>query len=987
MSSLAQPADGTDRPHRSEPVTTVGRATDEFPPEASVWPADLSRRDFLQVMAASIALAELSGCNRPPSKTIVPYVTAPERALADGPVYYATAMSWEGYGRGLLARSNSGRPTKLDGNPAHPESLGATDAITQAAVLSLYDPDRSKTPRYHGAPIDWAEFQEQWLTEHARLQANHGAGFAVLTEPTTSPTVTRMIHRLLDRFPSARWYQHTPLARYDRDGRQDDYDFTRADVILAIEADFLLQHPASLRYTRAFSGRRRIENGRVNANRLYVIEAGPTLTGSMADHRLPASPHHARRLLAAIENALDHRPIGNDLSAVEQRTVEALAADLQAKAPNVVCVAGVECDDDIRAWADAINVRLHADGVTWHSLPSVRSDPDRRCAGDLAAAVRAIHDGQIRTLIIAGCNPAYTAPADLQFATALEKVPLRIHLGTHVDETAVACDWHIPESHFLECWSDVRAYDGTASIIQPLISPLYASRSLEELLSFLNEPPGRDGYDLVRETWQANRPSADFEQTWNGWLNTGLVDGTQNSRSKPSPPARAVGLQTSTSAPAVTVLIRPDPTIRDGRWANNGWLQELPKQNSQMVWDNAMYVSLAFAERENLTNGDEVELRRGSDRLRAPAWIAPGLAADCVVIHLGYGRTRAGRVGDNRGFDAYRFRRSHRLWSDDLDHVAPAHGHGWLVSTQTHFTMEGRDIVRTASAADPAHTAGLRPRTEPSLYPDWSYPSYRWAMLIDLGTCIGCKACVLACQAENNIPVVGKDQVARGREMHWIRVDRYFEGDPQNPQVLHQPVPCMQCETAPCELVCPVAATVHSSEGLNDMVYNRCVGTRYCSNNCPYKVRRFNFLNFQPPKDSPLYLQKNPDVTVRARGVMEKCTYCVQRIDAGRITAEKANRRVRDGEIRTACQDACPAEAIVFGDLSDPQSLVSRRKREPTEYALLEELNTRPRTTYLARLRNQNPALVGHEVPVRPNDTTNHAARGPVRSYLAAPDA
>ncbi|HTL66058.1 MAG TPA: 4Fe-4S dicluster domain-containing protein [Lacunisphaera sp.] len=956
------------------------RRDDEFAPGSESWPEGMSRRRFLELMAASLALAGLGACNRPPDGTIVPYVVPPDREMLEDALYYATAMPWDGYARGVLARSHSGRPTKLEGNAVHPDSLGATDALTQAAVLALYDPDRSRAPRRGGQVASWARFEDEWLGVHRDLLSRHGRGLALLTEPTTSPTELRCIHALLDRLPAARWFQHTALARFDRDGRQDDYDFGRADVVLAVEADFLFDHPSSLRYARAFASRRRVEGGRVNANRLYVIEASPSVTGSMADHRLAASPAHARRLLAALGDLLDGNKPSPALAHEERRVLAALARDLQGKAPNVVCVAGESCDDAVRDWCAARNARLGAACVTHHALPAIRSDADPRSAGDLGAAVQAMQAGGIDTLVVVGANPAYTAPADLEFARAMARVARRIHLGSHVDETAALCPWHLPEAHFLEAWSDLRAYDGTASIVQPLIAPLYGSRTAAEFIGFLAAPAGRNGYDLVRETWQ-HHGGADFEAAWVRWLNTGVVDGTTASRSKPTAPAKAPDLRAGASSSGVMLTIRPDPTVRDGRWANNAWLQELPKQNSQLVWDNAVFVSPTLAATLQIENGDVVQLSVAANgrspisgrteparsagstnpnegpTVEGPAWIALGQADDCVTVSLGYGRTAAGRVGNAVGFDAYPLRQSASPWAREGVTVRKLGRRHALVSTQTHFAMEGRDIVRVALASDPAGTAGRPPETPPSLYPPVEYPEYRWGMLIDLGACIGCKACVAACQAENNIPVVGKEQVGLGREMHWIRVDRYHSTKPGEPPVLHQPVPCMQCENAPCELVCPVAATVHSSEGLNDMVYNRCVGTRYCSNNCPYKVRRFNFLDFRAPADSPVNLQKNPEVTVRARGVMEKCTYCVQRINAGRITAEKANRRIRDGDVRTACQQACPTEAIVFGDLNDPAARVVARKAEPTHYALLEELNTRPRTTYLAR--TTNPALAG----------------------------
>ncbi|HZZ57569.1 MAG TPA: hypothetical protein VFE31_07040 [Opitutaceae bacterium] len=930
----------------------------EFAPGADTWPEELSRRQFLELAGGTLALAGLAGCNRQPEKFIVPYVDPPPRELTGGPVFYATAMPWEGYGRGLLARANSGRPTKLEGNPSHPDSLGATDAVTQAGVLSLYDPDRSQAPRRGGEPSNWETFQDEWLARHRELDARGGEGFALLTEPTTSPALLRAIGRLLQRFPRAKWYQHTALFRYDQAGLQEDYDFARADVILGIDADFLLQHPAALRYARAFAGRRRLEKGRADSNRLYMLEATPTISGSMADHRLAVSPRRQRELLAALAAALNHQPLPGDLSAEESRVLRALAADLDASRGRALCIAGPQCDEDIRRWAQALNGRLGAGGATVHFLPAVRSDGDGRAAGGLADLRAALERHEVDLLVVAGSNPVYTAPADLEFAAAIPLARRQIHVGPYVDETAALCEWHLPESHFLEAWGDLRAFDGTVSIVQPLIAPLYQTRSALEYLDFLAYPPGQSGYDLVRATWQEKGGSAaGFEGKWEQWLQAGVMAGTANPP-RPGPAARGPLPDLDAAGPesGLSVVLRPDPTVSDGRWSNCPWLQELPKPLSHLVWDNAAFVAPALAAREGWLDGDVLALDAGHGAVEASVRTLPGQAPDCIAVHLGYGRTAAGSVGNGHGFDAYRLRLRDRPWENGAVRIQRLGKQYGLVSTQRHFEMEGREIVKVEEVAR-VNRGDLPPPAPPhdSLYPPVAYNAHKWGMLIDLASCIGCQACVAACQAENNIPVVGRDQCAREREMHWIRVDTYYEGDAAHPRILHQPVPCQQCENAPCELVCPVAATVHSSEGLNDMVYNRCVGTRFCSNNCPYKVRRFNFLNFQFAEGSPYYLQKNPEVTVRSRGVMEKCTYCVQRIDDGRIAAERENRPLRDGEIRTACQQVCPAEAIVFGDLNDPAARVRARKAEPTHYGLLDDLNTRPRTTYLARLLNPAP--------------------------------
>jgi len=947
------------------PSLTPHSPANEFPDGASLWPEDLDRREFIKVMGASLALAGLGSCGRA-SKALVPYVVQPGEIVPGKPLYYATAIPVEGYGRGILVEAHEGRPTKIEGNPRHPESLGATDAITQASILDLYDPDRSQAPLARGHAASWSAFEGEWLERRQVLLGVDGRGFTVLTEPTTSPTQRREIHRLLDRFPRARWYQHTPLARYDSDGVQWDCDPGAADVIVAIESDFLHRHPAGLRYARAFARRRRVENGGIRANRLYALEAGWSLTGAMADHRLPVSPAGLRRVLDAVSGALDGNATDrdSDLTPDERHFAGLMATDLRLHAPRVLCIAGAEQPVEIQRWAHAVNHRLGGAAALERAGGAIRSDSDPRSAGGLGELAGAIDRGEVSTLAMLGSNPVYTGAADLDFGRRLAAVEYSVHLGTHRDETAAHCRWHLPESHYLEAWSDLRGFDGTAGIQQPLIEPLYGSRSHSEIVRLLADGVAVSDYDLVRETWAPRADGADFEEQWGRWLNQGWVDGPAGGAGRErgtgfqpvlSPnPGRMPVPRWQTGAPArpsPTLLFRPDPVLADGRGANNGWLQELPRPFTALVWGNALQVAPEFAAERKLANGDEVRLEGEGRSLVVPVWIVRGQAADCAVLHLGGGRSRGGSLGTGRGANAYAIRPQGSPWEIAAISCVKTGGSVELVSTQHHFTMEGRNLARSLNLRELPRQA-RDPGPAGSLYPAWPREGHAWGMSIDLSTCLGCSACVVACQAENNTPVVGKEQVARGREMHWIRVDRYFIGEGMDTRVLSQPVPCMHCENAPCELVCPVGATVHSSEGLNEMVYNRCVGTRYCSNNCPYKVRRFNFFDFRAPAESTVHLQENPNVTVRVRGVMEKCTYCVQRIDAGRIAAEKDDRPLRDGEIRTACQQACPVEAIVFGDLADPQSAVSRRKREALDYALLGELNTRPRTTYLAKVIN-----------------------------------
>jgi molybdopterin-containing oxidoreductase family iron-sulfur binding subunit len=936
--------------HAEHPMPATRARGDEFPEGAAEWPASLDRREFIRILGASLALGGAAGCMRRTQGKIVPYVIPPEEALPGIPQFYATTMPVEGFGRGILVESNLGRPTKIEGNSDHPESLGATDAVTQAAILSLYDPERSRTPLRRGTASAWDAFEKDWAPRRAHFAASGGRGLALLTEPTTSPSLLREVGILKQAFPNARWFQHTPLASYAVDGWQPDLDLWSARVVLSIGGDFLFRHPGCIRYARAFAASRRVEGGSVRPSRFYAIEATPSVTGILADVRLPAAPGRMRWVLDAVSAAIDGSsaaPAG--LAAGEARFAAQLARDLRDHAPHVACIAGPEQDPDVQRWALAMNARLGSAGSAVRQVASVRSDDDPRCAGGLASLLEALSAGEVTALAILGSNPAYTSRSFRNAAGLVRELPFSLHLGEHADETAELCSWHLPQANFLEAWGDLRAYDGTASIQQPLIDPLFGGRSALEVLSLLSRDAAASGYDLVRETWLGGRTDAASESRWFEWLRRGTIDSPSSRAPSPTPWPAPQAAPLSGKVPAGPCLvIVPDASVLDGRWANNAWLQELPRPLTHLVWDNAALMSPASAAALHVENGALVRLQCGTAAMEAPAWVVPGHAEDCVSISLGYGRTRAGSVGNGRGFDAYPMRGEGQWVVPGLQVTAVA-GTYPLVSTHHHYSMEGRDIVRVVAA----DALQVEPnRDHPSLYGTWREGQYAWGMSIDLSTCLGCNACVAACQAENNIPTVGKDQVSRGREMHWIRIDQYLDGDPANPSVVSQPVPCMHCENAPCELVCPVGATVHGSEGLNEMVYNRCVGTRYCSNNCPYKVRRFNFLDYRSKPDSTVNLQKNPDVTVRERGVMEKCTYCVQRINAVRITAEKENRVIRDGEIRTACQQACPVEAIIFGNVADPSSRVSRRKGEPTDYSLLGELNTRPRTTYLAKVRN-----------------------------------
>ena len=922
-------------------------------------PDRLQRRDFLSMMTATLALAGINGCSETAPEKIVPYVRPPEEVVPGKPLFFATAMPMAGYAHGLIAESNLGRPTKVDGNPDHPASLGAATAIAQASVWSLYDPDRSQTVTSGGRISTWESFVNAIANPLAERRAAQGAGLSILTGTITSPTLAWQIETLLQKFPLAKWHVYDPISCDNaRAGSRlafgsyvdTQYRFDRADVILSLDRDFLSSGPGCLRYARDFAARRRPGQ---TSNRLYVVESTPSITGAMADHRFPLRAHDVTTLAYLTGERLGVRAVSSAQEITPPRAVpwlDVLIRDLQEHKGTSLILAGDEQPPAVHALVHAVNAALgNVDSTVLYTDP-IEARPVEHLES-LKELASDIEQGRVAMLAILGCNPAFTAPTDIQFSKLIERVPLRIHLGVYEDETSEVCHWHIPETHYLESWGDARAFDGTVTILQPLINPLYRGKAASEFLSAFIDQPAEQAYQITRTYWK-DRMGTDFETTWRRALHDGMVPGTAApTRTATIVPNFQIPIPSPPREQAVEIVFRPDPTIYDGSMANNAWLQELPKPITRLTWDNAALISPTTAQRLQLSNEDVVEIRDGSHQLLAPVWISPGHADDCVTLHVGYGRTRAGEIGTGRGFNAYAIRTSSAPTIAQAT-IRKTGRRLSLASTQNHHDMEGRDPVRTVVSGRPIEPQGL---SDASLYPPRPPADYAWGMSIDLSACIGCNACVVACQAENNIPFVGKSQVENGREMHWIRIDTYFDGPPENPGILFQPVPCMHCENAPCELVCPVAATTHSVEGLNEQTYNRCVGTRYCSNNCPYKVRRFNFLQYADYETPTFMMLNNPDVTVRSRGVMEKCTYCVQRINGARITAEKEERRIRDGEIVTACQATCPADAIVFGDISDPQSRVARLKAEPRDYSLLGELNTRPRTTYLARLTNPHP--------------------------------
>ena len=1038
----------------------------EYPQHAEEWHDSLSRRNFVKIMGASLALAGLSGCVIQPPEKIVPYVAPQEGMLPGRPQFYATAMTLGGVATGLLAKSYEGRPIKVEGNPEHPGSQGATDVLTQASLLDMYDPDRSQEITFRGNPTTFQNFMTQLRTAVQENRADGGAGVRFLSQTVTSPTLIEQFRQISTELPGARWIQYEPVNKDNEiagsklafgSPAQAVYRFQNADRILSLDADIFSGF--NVGYIKDFTKRRAYSDQNKDLNRLYMIETSVSITGAKADHRLAVKPSEMAEVAKAVAAAAG---VGGAASTYSGNTgwINAMAKDLAAHRGRSLVIAGDHQPPVVHAIAQAINTALGNVGQTVVYIEPMSPGTEKLQIDQLRELITDIDGGRVKMLVILGGNPVYYTPADLKLnADRMNKVPLRVHMGSHFDETAELCHWHVPEKHYLEAWSDSRAYDGTVSIVQPLIAPLYDSRSAHEVVQlFFNENFEKTDHDIVKEYWQrqnismarpapaaaaasptpaaspaaspasgseptaqsqatpASSPtpaaalataataqaspaaasaSAAFEDNWRRVVHDGIIPNTAAAPKSVS--ASTAFLSAQPPAPAgsgnVEFTILPDPTVYDGRFANNGWLQELPKPLNKTTWDNVALVSPNTAKRLGLNQGNDPDEQSGGERGTSfintkggnmfsdlvtvnyqggtiskpvPVWVTPGQPDDVVTLFMGYGRTRAGRVGTGLGYSVFDVRRS-----DAMDHgmgdLAKTGAQTTIASTQIHFNMEGRDLLRVFDLEEFEHNPKMG--EQPDFYPLSMYPyeqhqavyeqNYRWGMTIDLNSCVGCNACVIACQAENNIPVVGKEEVNRSREMHWMRIDAYYGGDdlshPEGPHF--QPVLCQQCEQAPCEVVCPVHATVHSAEGLNDMVYNRCVGTRYCSNNCPYKVRRFNFLLYQDWNTPQYKLMRNPEVTVRSRGVMEKCTYCTQRIATARIEAEKAGRKIQDGEVMTACQSVCPSDAIIFGDINDPNSKVAKSKKDRRDYNLLNELNTQPRTTYLASLKNQNKEM------------------------------
>ncbi len=943
----------------------------------------LGRRDFLSWVSASLALAGATGCRTRPAEQILPYVRSPAGVTPGVSQFYATSQDRPGGGPGLLVESREGRPVKIEGNPSHPASLGATDASVQASILDLYDPDRSAVVTNGGEISTWDAFRQSLAEQVEIARRNDGAGLRFLTPSITSPTFGAQLESVLARLTRARWHVYEPchrdnvragsIAAFGQDVRPVYY-FGEARIVVALDSDLVCQPGTGVRYAHDLAGSRRGDvkpgNGITQPSRLYVVESSPTPTGIVADHRLRWPCRDVGWLALELEKRLNGQAPG-----ISDETVNgflnAVVDDLQANPGRSLVVAGDRQPAEVHAAVHRMNERLGNQGRTVEYIPP----PDARsigCVESIESLVDDLTRGRVETLLILDGNPAYATPEGLGFARAISAARWKARLGTYEDETSALCDWHVPQAHYLESWGDTRAFDGTAALTQPLVEPLYGGKSAMQVVAEFQEQPAVNDRERLREFWRSARPvqDEDFELFWRRSLHDGLLEGTAHQPVQVALTADSVPPRTPNEPrpPALEVSFAPDPFLWDGRQGNNAWLLELPRPSTRLTWDNPALVSPSLAESNGLQSGDVIELTIEGATLEVPVYVLPGQSDQTITLHFGFGRRRAGRVGTGVGVSAFRlWPRANDWWSSDVRFAATGKTHP-LASVQGHHTLEGRDLIRTATwqayLSDPD---ALREKHEhlESLYPEKEYEGFAWGMSIDLSTCTACSACVVACQAENNVPTVGKAGVLAGREMHWLRIDRYFEGQSQDVDLQLQPVLCMHCEQAPCEVVCPVNATVHSEDGLNQMVYNRCVGTRYCSHNCPYKVRRFNFFDYHTALSPVERLLFNPEVTLRAKGVMEKCTYCIQRISAARIEADKAaivsgeHPTIADGSLQTACQQACPSAAITFGDLNDPQSRAAHAHALPHTYGLLAELNTRPRTTYLTRLRNPHPGLAG----------------------------
>ncbi len=1001
----------------------------EFPNEANQLLDPVSRRNFFKVMGASMMLAGLTSCARQPSELLVPYVKPPEELVSGKPQYYATAMTQAGFAMGLVATSYEGRPTKLEGLKEHPASRGATNSIAQASILDLYDPNRLDTVSYAGNISTWKKLVADMQAGINEVDAEGGDGLRILTGTVTSPTLGWQLSQIVGeyevasgrynkgaaKYPKAQWHQYEPEGRDNvRAGAKQAfggyadtvYNFADAKVVLSLDSNFLMEGAGAVAYARDFAASRDADNNGGHMSRLYVAESTPSLTGANADHKINVRYSDVETIARTVADRLG---IAGAKPAADagSKWLDGVVEDLQAAGGASIVIAGEQQPAVVHALAHAINENLGSAGTTVTHIEPVEVTPANQM-DSIKKLTEDINAGKVKTLVIVGGNPAYNTPADLGFAEAMLKVGRVIHLADSMNETSIRSHWVVPQAHYLEAWSDARDFTGTVSIVQPLIKPLYGAKSATELIAVLLGEENPDGYEILTRYWKFQLGGSSFNKVWKTTLAKGMMGDPKRLKKVNVKCKSNFGThKVAETGNGFDVLFRLDPSVVDGQYANNGWLQELPKPLIKLCWDNAIIMNPQTAKDNHFNHEDVVELSCNGKTVKGAVMFQFGHPKNAITVHLGYGREEVGPVGEGRGFNGYALQSSDSPWFA-TGNLKPTKKKYMLARTEEHWNIEQsifdqgeraeeRHLIREADLSfykdnkDFAQKMGHpSPERDMTLYkPDEKAyrngEGYSWGMTIDLNKCTGCNVCTIACQSENNIPIVGKEDVNKGREMHWIRIDRYYRVEDasvsDNPHVVHQPIPCMQCENAPCEPVCPVGATMHSAEGLNDMTYNRCVGTRYCANNCPYKVRRFNFFHYQirEGQDAPtLKMMRNPNVTVRSRGVMEKCTYCVQRINIARIEAKVRDQQrggtplgIQDGDLVTACQAACPSSAIVFGDINNANSQVSKEKTSGRNYALIGDIGTRPRTTYLAKLRNQN-ATVG--VIAEPAVNAHHGA-------------